>query len=184
MKLSKGEKLVLMMLADLLNPGGQSSGINPELVRTAVANNDTWMLDMEYSNLLGESEPRPANVTETINILDMWRFIESGYAKLSKEDKATFKEHAEPFGDDVRFSGFDGNHDDHYGIAHSLIHDMQRFSSFKDHALNSHSQGTLPCYQRMYSVFENIRPNLGDRDLTVAEMVQIFNARTVNKKAA
>jgi len=180
MKLSEGEKLILLMLTDLLNPKGQSSGINPKLVQTAVTSNQTWMLDIEYDT----GVPLPEDVSETIDILDMWYIIEDVYAKLSKEDKAILKEQAEPFGDNVGFAGFDGNHDNHYGIAHSLIHDMERFGSFKDRYLNSHSQSTLLGYRRMYSVFQDIRSKLGNRDFTVADLVQIFNARNVDKKAA
>ena len=74
----------------------------------------------------------PAIVSEVVNVLDMWTFIESGYAKLSDDDKTRVESDAKPFGHLVRFSGFDGNNEtEHRSIALFLIRDLKRFQVFK-----------------------------------------------------
>ena len=180
MKLSPSEKLILLMLSEIHEKLEIKNGVNPELIKAAIISNQTWGLDWEYSGLLAYEEASPPLVAETTDILDMWAFLEDSYAKFSDAEKATIKKDAEPFGEDVQFWGFDGNHDPHYHITHFLIQDMKRFTRFKDHPLNSHSQAALIGYRRMYSAFENIRPKLDGRLLTVAEITQILNARAAN----
>jgi hypothetical protein len=59
---------------------------------------------------------------------------------LSPEDLAKLAKEAAPFGENVRFAGFDGNNERHYGIATYRVDDMKRFQHFKGRDLNSHSQ--------------------------------------------
>ena len=41
-------------------------------------------------------------------MLDMWSFIEEGYAKLSDKDKERVALEGGPFGEHVKFQGFNG----------------------------------------------------------------------------
>jgi uncharacterized protein YfbU (UPF0304 family) len=108
--------------------------------------------------------------------MDMWMFLEESFAKLSPTDLAKLARKAAPFGEIVRFAGFDGNNERHYGIATYLVDDMKRFQHFKGRDLNSHSQ-SVPGDKRMYRTFEPIRATLHSRGLNVDEMIAILKER-------
>jgi uncharacterized protein YfbU (UPF0304 family) len=95
--------------------------------------------------------------------MDMWMFLEESFTKLSPADMAKLAIEAAPFGENVQFTGFDGNNDRHYGVATYLVEDTKRFQHIKGRGLNSHSQ-SVPGYLRMYRVFEPIRATLHSRD--------------------
>jgi uncharacterized protein YfbU (UPF0304 family) len=110
----------------------------------------------------------------------MWSFIESSYKKLSANDRQRLKDEAAPFGEDPKFSGFDGNNEsEYYSAARFLIDDMRRFGSFADRDIDSHS-ASVERNARMLDVFLPIRDELGERprlDLTVDDLIAILGAR-------
>lgn len=177
MKLSDGEKLIILMLADMYKAMKIKNGnFDPEFVANTIWGDKLWGFNWEYSGIPFERGEDPSDVSETCNILDMWWIIEEAFGKLSEPERDRLKKEAEPFGEHVRFAGFDGNNEDHYGIARYLVDDMKRFKYFAGRDLNSHSQ-TVPGYLRMYEVFEPIRAKLADRSLTVDELIEILKAR-------
>ena len=116
-------------------------------------------------------------MSEVVNILDMWSFLERGFGELSKADKDKVAAEAEPFGKHVVFSGFDGNGEGEYiGVANVLIDELDRFSEFKGRDLNAHTH-TIDAHRRMLSVFEPLRCNLIGRALNAAEIIQILQAK-------
>jgi uncharacterized protein YfbU (UPF0304 family) len=176
MKLSDGEKLIVLMLADIYKAMKVKGEFDPQFITKTIIYDKLWGFNWELSGIPFEKSETPRAVKETADILDMWWIIEEGYGKLSKADKARVEKEAEPFGKNVRFAGFDGNNEEHFGIATYLVDDMKRFSHFKGRDLNSHSpsvDGSL----RMYSVFESIRPKLADRSLNADEIVQLLKER-------
>jgi len=91
----------------------------------------------------------------------MWAVLEREYAVLSDADKALVKKEAEPFGRNVRFRGFDGNHEaDHLVHALFLIEDFGLYQIFKGRDLNSYTP-LLDVYRRMFKVFEPMRSPVG-----------------------
>ena len=120
---------------------------------------------------------RPRVVSEVFDVLDMWSFIERGYAKLSEKDKKRVESEAAPLGNDVTFRGFDGNNEsDHYSVALFLINDMGRFNCFKDRDLNSHFP-SINDYRRMLAVFEPMRKTLVGRALSASQIINLQKAR-------
>jgi uncharacterized protein len=176
MNLSDGEKLILLMLADIHKAMGIKGEIDSNFVATTIFNNQLWGLNWQYTGIPFERGEDPPAVKETANIMDMWWLIEEAYEKLSPDDKERLKKEAEPFGEHVRFSGFDGNNEEHYGIARYLVEDLKRFSHFADRDLNSHSQ-VVPGYLRMYRVFEPMRAGLHNRSLNLDELTAILKER-------
>jgi len=149
MKLSDGERLIVVMLAELMKEQKVGSEIDPSLILTLAAGGDDWAIKYKYRGLFGDEPPSDADVSETINILWMWGIVEDSLGKL-KGDEAKEAEgwHMK------EFSGFDGNHDRHFSIAATLIRDLGDFEKFKGRTLNSHSQATLPRYRQMYEKFD------------------------------
>ena len=77
----------------------------------------------------------------------------------------------------LKFIGFDGNHEDHFGIARYFVEDLKRWGRFKGRDLNSHTS-SVDGYRRILRVFEPMRSALGDRSpLNADEIARIMNAR-------
>lgn len=149
MKLTDGERLIVVMLAEVMEEMGLNREIDPALVKRLAINRDDWAIATQYHGIFDGEEPSAAEVEETHQILSMWSFIEYSIGELEGEEAkeaANFRH--------TKFSGFDGNNDPHHGIAHTLINDLERYSEFKDRALNSHSRATLPRYRTMLPKFD------------------------------
>ncbi|MFJ1226971.1 YfbU family protein [Yersinia enterocolitica] len=180
MKLTNPEKLTLIMLSEIYEKLGINGGdkIDPDFVKEAIYSDNTWAFEWKYSGIFSDTtDHNPPEVTEVVDILDMWDFIEMSYEELSTAEKSELAVKAEPFGKNVRFKGFDGNNEtEHLGIADFLINKLDRFSRFEGRDLNSHAQ-SLAVYARMNKVFEPIRKDLDGRDLDVDELAAILNAK-------
>jgi len=150
MSLTDGERLITLMLADLMQGLEISGEIDPALVKRLVIDKDDWALRFRYPGVFHD-EPGPTDeeVSETTEILSMMSFIEYSIRELPEGERAEFEANNR-----LRFRGFDGNNDPHHGIAHTLINDLDRFGEFKDRGLNSHSRATLPTYQRLLPIYE------------------------------
>jgi len=180
MKLTNPEKLILTMLSDIYQKIGvnSGSGIDPAFVKNAIYTDNTWGLTWEYSGLLCDSEETPAIVSEVVDLLDMWDFLEEAFEDFTSVEKKALEEKVEIFGKNVKFPGFDGNNEsDYMSVARFLVNDLDRFSRFKKpRDMNSHSP-SVDTYRRMYQVFEPIRTKLIGRKLDVDEMAEILMAR-------
>ncbi|WP_316196617.1 YfbU family protein [Bradyrhizobium sp. SZCCHNS3053] len=176
MKLTDGERLIVLMLAGIQKGLKLKGEFDPDFVSKAVLYDQLWALTWEHSGIPWDDKTTPPAVGETVDILDMWTFLESGYKGLAPIERKRVEVEAAPFGKDVKFPGFDGNNEEHYHLAKFLIDDLGRFSTFKGRSLNSHSR-SLPGYLRMYDLFETIRPYLGDRPLTCDEIISLLKAR-------
>jgi uncharacterized protein len=175
-RFTDGEKLTLVMLCQLfkrLKPEGE---IDPAFVEEAIDGGHYWGLEWKYPDIFHADEKPKAVVDEVVDVLDMWRFLESDFAKLSKKEKDRVA--AAPFGKKIRFAGFDGNNEiEHVSVARFLIDHLDRFTEFKGRDLNAHMP-TIDAYRRMLSVFEPIRRTLTGGDLNATQIIEILNAVT------
>jgi uncharacterized protein YfbU (UPF0304 family) len=175
--LSDGEKLVIIMLGELFKQLKLKSDIDPTFLEEVIYGGHYWALHWAYSGLFHGHEDSDAVVSEVVDVLDMWSFLERGFNALSKKDKERVATEAEPFGKHVSFTGFDGNGEAEYnGVARVLINQLDRFTEFKGRELNSHMP-SLDMYRRMLSVFEPLRKNLIGRDLDAGEIIQILQTK-------
>lgn len=178
-KLSDGEKLIALMVADLIKGLGVKSETRPDFIQNVIYGGHYWALNWEMSGVFHGHADQRNRVRFVVDVLDMWTFLEVGFEALSDSDKERLAIECEPFGKVVRFPGFDGNEEsEHFSIAHFLINDLGRFSRFREdsRSLNSHSS-TLEKYGKMFRVFEPIRAKLIGRHMNVEEMVEVINAR-------
>lgn len=177
--LSDGEKLIAVMLGDLIKKLDVETETNVDFVQKVIYGGHYWALGWEMQGIFHGHADKQTRVRFVVDVLDMWSFMEEAFEKLSKDDKARLAKEADPWGKHVEFPGFDGNNEsEHLGIARFLIEDMDRFNRFRDRKreLNSHHP-TLESYGKMLRVFEPIRKTLIGRGLSVEEMVAIFNGR-------
>jgi uncharacterized protein YfbU (UPF0304 family) len=176
--LSDGEKLIAMMLSDLIKKMGVEVETNVDLVQKVIYGGHYWALGWEMPGIFHGHADKQSRVRFVVDVLDMWSFIEEAFEKLGKGERKRLATEAAPFGEQVQFSGFDGNNEsEHLGIAHFLVDELQRFSRFREghRDLNSHSP-TLERYGRMLQAFEPIRKTLIGRRLSVDELVTILNS--------
>jgi len=172
-----GQKLILVMLSELFKSLKLKGGeIDAEFIEESIFGGHYWGLEWKFPGIFHGHKDAPATVTEVVDILDMWYFLERGYDELPKKDKERVAKEAEPFGKNVRFGGFDGNHEEHYSVARFLVEKLERFSEFKDRDLNAHMP-TIDTHQRMLEVFKPIRGNLAGRGLNADEIIEILKAR-------
>lgn len=178
MKLSDGEKLIILMLTDLQEKLQVRSEIEPDFLRSAIYNDHLWGIRWKYSGIPFESGQDPPEVREVVDLLDMWSFIESAYANLDDLQKEMLAERAKPFGKDPRFQGFDGNNETEYmSVAMFLVNQLDRFQSFKGRAFNCHHP-SIDMHRRMLAVFEPMRRGLADAQLSLDQLTEILKSRT------
>lgn len=150
MELTDGERLIAVMLAEVMEALKLDRELNPALVKSLVINNDMWALRRKYPGIFASEAPSDEIVEETTNILWMFGIIESSIARLTgAEAEEADKWHYN------KWHGFDGNNDPHYGVARTMIEELGEFDqSRKGLNLNSHTQASLPRYRRMYGKFD------------------------------
>jgi uncharacterized protein len=176
-RLTDGEKLILLTLRGLFEQLKLKGG-DPDLdfIAEAIFGGHSWGLKWQFSGVFHDHEDSKAVVSEVSNILDMWSFLESGYERLSKNDKGRVAANCAPIGKQVRFNGFDGNNEAvHIGVARFLIEQLDRFTEFKGRELNAHIP-MIDSYRRMLAVFEPLRRKLTGRALDAGEISEILKA--------
>jgi uncharacterized protein len=174
MKLSDGEKLIILMLSELYEKLGVEGEIEPEFIKSAIFSDQLWGLKWKYSGIPFEQSEDPAIVKEVVDILDMWSFIERAHRQLTEEQKARLELDSQPFGKDPKFQGFDGNNETEYmGTAMFLVNELERFQEFKGRSFNSHCP-TIDRHRRMLKVFEPIRKNLEYDPMSLDDLTKIL----------
>lgn len=174
--LSPGQSFIVCMLCEIYKHLKIKGDMDPELISSAILSGQLWSLEWEYEGVFQDYVASRSKVSEVVDILDMFSFIESSYGKLSPEDQQYVKEQNEYAGIWLVFDGFDGNNEsDYYGIANFLIKDMGRFSEFKSRRLNSH-RPVLVRYRKMLSVFDSIRHRLTGAMLSKEQIVEVITA--------
>ncbi len=174
MKLSDGEKLIIVMMCDIYKTLNMKGTVDPDLVRSAIQSGDLRELQSELQEAFNDPSNAPA--IEVGEILAMWSAIERGYKRLTPEEKDQVEAEAGPLGRGVRFSGFDRNAErEHHDIAHFLIEEVGRFERFQGRKLDSHMPA-LDGYRRMLRVYAPMRPEAGDAKLSVRQIIALANA--------
>jgi uncharacterized protein len=169
------QKLMIFMLCDLYKGVKGRTELDPKFIEDALIGGHYWALRWQYPGIFESRPDAEAAVSEVVDILDMWSFIEHGYDNLPPEDQERVKAEAEAFGDPVRFHGFDGNSEStQYSIARFLVEKMDRFSSsFAGRDLNSHCP-IIDGYRRMLTVFLPIRGSLTGGRLSARQILAIL----------
>ena len=149
MQLSDGERLIVVILAEVMEAMKLNGEVEPSLIKRLAINRDDWAIAQRYHGIFDGESPSDGDVSETHNLLSMWSFIEYSLKELDGDEaKEAANFHH------TSFSGFDGNNDRHYGIAHTMIEDLGLYGEFKGRNLNSHSQATLPRYRKMLPKYD------------------------------
>jgi len=177
MNLSNGEKLILIMLAEIQEHLKLKPGTDTELVKEAIYSGNLWGLEWGMPGIFHGSETSEEIVHETVHILTMWDRLEQSFKGLNTQEKTWLKENSE-FGSDVRFYGWDGNDriEVHYiSAARFMVDHLDRFQNFKGRDFNAHMP-TLPAYRRMLAVFEPILRQVLNKDFNAGQIAEVLAA--------
>lgn len=177
MKITDGEKLILLMLSELYEELGVNGEIDPKFIKEMISSNNLWALPWKYSGIPFEDQEDPEIVREVMDILDMWSFIEYSYTQLDDAKKAALEKEADPFGKDPKFPGFDGNNESEYmGTASFIVNELDRFGDFKGRSFNSHCP-SIDGHRRMLSAFKEIRNNLDFAPMSEKDLASVLRER-------
>jgi uncharacterized protein len=175
MQLTSAERLILVMLSEIYKKLEIEGEIDPDFVLDSIARNQVWGLSNEYSLLLRDEEPHPKLVTETYDILDMYKMLHNSYKELSKADRERIAKEAAPFGDDVNFPGFDGNHEPHFHIAGYMVETLGQYKDIGADR-NSHSR-SVPIYKRMLNAYRPLQNSVGAKLLGADQIIKVLKVR-------
>jgi uncharacterized protein YfbU (UPF0304 family) len=173
------EKLIIAMLCEIYEHQKIEGEFDPKLIKAAIWGDKGWGIEWEYPFLFPNRTKKPDNVSEVVDILDMWTIIESYYGRLSPEEKESVKKEAHPYGSEVKLPGFDFNDEresEYGGIAQFLVDDLHKWSNFKGRDFNSHCL-MLDRYRMMLTAFLPMRPQVPDTPLSAAQIVSILKAQ-------
>lgn len=160
MKMSDGEKLVAMMLTDLLKRIGGEGEIDPDFVAEAITSGHLWALKREYSGVFSVDETDDAVVSQVHAILGMSRAVEHSIDNLKPEERDTIPADALQI-----FVGFDGNYEtDHYSTAQFMVEKLGMYEELKARQMNSHAP-MLPTYERQLRAYNHVKGGAGPLSL-------------------
>lgn len=177
MKLSDGEKLILLMLCEIQEHLKIEGQTDTELVKEAIYSGNLWGLEWGMPGVFHGSETPYEIVKDAVNIMAMWQRLEESFNNLKPEDRKWLTENAF-LGDNVRFFGWDGNGQTevlYISAAHFLVDHLDRFEIFKGRDFNAHMP-TLDTHRRMLTVFEPILKQVSNRDFTAKQIAEVMNA--------
>lgn len=146
--MTDGERLITVMLAEVMEALNLNNLIDPIFVKTLVCSGDEWAIQRKYRSLLSVSGPTSDEISETTNILRMWDIIEKSVGRL----EGAQAEEARGWSL-TKFNGFDPKEKSRLEIAYILINELGDFSDFRGRALINHAPSSLGCHQRMYIKF-------------------------------
>ena len=174
-RLSDGEKLILVMLCGIYKHQDIHGEADPDLVLASIFDGHSWGLDWGINGLFHDEEDSPRTVQEVGQILEMWWTIELAYEGFSAEEKEQINDEDLLFKSDVSFPGFDGNEEsEHCSVAKFMVDGLGRFSDFKGRSLNSHHP-TLEGYRRMLQVYRPIQAEVRGR-ISVRQVIDLLRA--------
>jgi uncharacterized protein YfbU (UPF0304 family) len=170
-RFSDGEKMLILMMGDLFKTLNiENPDSNPNFLAKVIYGGHYWAPKWDMQGVFHDHVDDPQDVSYVVDVLDMWSFIEEAYERLNTEQKAAIVAEAT----NVKFLGFDGNHETNkMSIASFLVDEMERFSRFKGRDMNSHYP-TEARYRRMLAAFESMRASLVGGGLNVQQLVALL----------
>lgn len=176
MNFTNEQRFIIAMIADLYRKpeNRQIQTKDIDMIMDAISSGHDWGIDWAFNGLFPEETDSKSDVDFVVDVLDMWQFIETGFEALPEADKQKVRDSDEFMGVSPKFAGFDGNNESNLmAIARFLIHRLDRFTHFAKRELNSHAPKSTR-YRQMLMVWSGIRPKLGDRRISVDDLIALL----------
>lgn len=171
MKLTDGEKLIALMLADLMKHLQCESEIDPQVVEDAITGGRLWTLKRKvYYGLFAGQEPEESEIDEVRAVLSMCHRLESAIENLEPDDLAEI-----PHNKRKLYRGFAVDAEEQYAdIAAYMIENDKKGYRFDDR-LRTDDEEQMPTYRRMLAIYEKVKPR-GEWPTLVPDLVRIVEA--------
>lgn len=179
MKFSDEQRLIVMMLADIQKELKINREFDPDFILRAAAWKHEFAIGWKHASVFEESDT-PEGFRFVVNVLDMFSFLERANSELTAAERADLDARVGWKTAGRWFDGFDGNNESelrsYVGVAINELGMFEDLKNGKHDDFNSHGprEGR---YARMLDVFLTIRPKLGDRELTVDDLVDVLSAK-------
>ncbi len=158
MKLTDGEKLILLMLSEIYDKLGVKGQIDNKFIESAIQSDNIWGISWKFSGITFEKDETPPIVEEVCDILDMFFWLEVSFEALPKREQNLITDS----GLDVKYQGFDGNHEAKYlNVVAFLVNDLERYQEYKGRE-DKRTVFALPRYRGMLAEFKKIRKSKSD----------------------
>ena len=174
-KLSDGEKLILVGLCDLLldrdeTQKSPSFSFDPGFVQIAIMGGHSWALNEVLNNF--EKEDDIDVVNDIFYILHMWWIIEGASSDFSVRQKEELKSIARRLSLGISFEGFHKSIEpDYYYLTKFIVEETDRFTAFRDRELDAYME-MFPIYERMLFNFKKVEER--KYELTFDEIAALF----------
>ena len=103
--MSDGEKLIAVMLGDLIKSLDVEVETNVGLMQKVIYGGHYWALGWEMQGIFHGHAEKQSRVRFVVDVLDMCSFMEEAFVELEKADKARLAKEANPWGKNVEFPG-------------------------------------------------------------------------------
>lgn len=177
--ISGAERLIIGLLAEVhrATVPAEARELEPDFIMSAINGGHNWALEWKYSGLLHHLVDDRRTMSEVVQILDMWTYVESSFNRLSESAKTRIEEETGTTRERFKFAGFSGNDEtEHLSVATFLIEQLGRFSNFKEREIDFHFP-IIDRYRRMLRVFEPLRARYMGEPLASPDLVAVLGAR-------
>lgn len=174
---SQEQRLIIALICDLYREPDKREFTqkNISLIMNAIYGGHDWAIDWEMGGMFPREIDTDEKVAFVADALDMWEFIELRWSKMGDEERKKVSDSVPYLGDGPKFMGFDGNNEPEYmAIAHMMVEEMNRFSTFKGRDLNSHMP-KVGRYRQMLGRWPDIRSTLARGEMTVEQMIELLS---------
>jgi len=179
MKFTDEQRLIVMMLADIQKELKINREFDPDFIGKAAAWKHEFAIGWKHSSIF-DGNDTPDGFRFVIDVLDMFSFLERANAKLTAPERADLDARVGWSTKGRLFDGFDGNNEPELrSYVDVAINELGMFEDLKNGKyddFNSHG-AREERYARMLDAFLTIRPQLGDRSITVDELVEVLSAK-------
>ncbi len=103
----------------------------------------------------------------------MYRRITRSFEDLPEPERDRVIAESYPFGDYVKFQGFDFNNDPHASVVDHLVKHLERYDEVNPD-LNSHSSATITQYRRMLERIQGFPTNGPNWNLGADQIIAVL----------
>lgn len=176
LKLTKAEKLIILMLCDIQKELKIDSGIKPEIIEEAIMSGNTWVFE-ERLNQGDTPEISDEQLTLVYDILDMYSYLQVSFRDLQHADDIP-QDQRSSIEKAVKFPGFDGNNESSYLSISRMMKKMALYECVDGLINNSHRR-MLPTYQKMLVIHEKEIESLSNGECLTLESIKKIISSTI-----
>ena len=122
-KMTEAERLSTFLLTEIAKTPDRRelNDDDLDLIGKAVREGHTWSLRHKFSGIFGSPSADSTKVEQVRRNFQMFSFVERAVANFNQAEQTQFKAQVEPYDNNPRYGGYDGNNEYEYGIACFMV---------------------------------------------------------------